>query len=105
MIESEEKRKRLTDTIIHWTNHTKVDHLLRTGDIPSLVRNILQEFYNVTLSCGHLVRGDEGVHIEFEDFVTDRSDMEHGGGMGIVSGTYCTDCAEHYKELGAWESK
>ncbi|KKM99570.1 hypothetical protein LCGC14_1146540 [marine sediment metagenome] len=104
MIESEEKKKRLNDTITHWCKHTKVDHLLRNGDIQWLVGSILSEFYCVTLCCGHKVKGNEGVHIAFNDFVVDRGDSEHGGGMGEVSGIYCDDCAEHYKkEIGAWE--
>lgn len=96
MIESEEKKKRLTSTITHWCEHTKVLPYLRNGDIPSLVRQVLDEFYNVTLCCGHLVKGSEGVHIAFMD----NSDGE----MGEISGLYCEDCAKKYKkELGAWE--
>jgi len=105
MIESVEKRKRLIDMVQYWCNHTKVSQHLRESDIPSLVGQIIDEFYHITLSCGHhVMEFDEGVHIAFNDFVTDRSDMEHGGGMSEVSGIYCHDCAERYKkELGAWE--
>lgn len=106
MIESEVKRKRLTEDIKHWCNHIKTTPLLRQGDIPGLVQTILTEFYHETLSCGHMVSNGEGVDIAFNDFITDRSDMEHGGGIGEVSGRYCNDCAERYKkELGAWEIK
>ena len=94
MIESEEKRKRLTDTIEHWCKHVKATPLLRNGDIQGLVRSVLEEFYHVRLSCGHMVRGNEGVDLTFKEY--DGSE---------ISGIYCDDCAEHYKkELGAWES-
>lgn len=107
MIESEDKRKRLTDTITRWCKHTKTLPLLREHDIPSLVGSILQEFYHTTLCCGHMIsEHEDGVHIAFKDFIVDRGDMEHGGGMGEVSGLYCKECAEKYKkELGAWEIK
>ena len=97
MIESEEKRKRLTDDITHWCRHTKILPQLREHDIPSLVGQILEEFYHTHLCCGHLVRSfQEGVHIAFEDW----SDGE----LGVVTGLYCKECAEDYKkELGAWE--
>ena len=106
MIESEEKRQRLLEMVSRWCEHTKVLPYLRDGDIPNLVRQVLGEFYNVTLCCGHLVKGSEGVHITFRDYIVDRGDTEHGGGMGEVSGTYCKDCAEKLKkDLGAWEVK
>lgn len=94
-IESEEKRKRLTELIQRWATHTKVLPQLREYDIPGLVGQVLEEFYHITLCCGHLVRdSDEGVHIAFNDV------------DGEVSGLYCKDCAEELKkELGAWEVK
>ena len=96
-IESEEKRKRLTDDITYWAEHTKILSQLRKGDIPNLVRQILGEFYHIHLCCGHLVREmDDGVHITFKEYID--------GEMGEVSGVYCKECAEKYKkELGARE--
>jgi len=93
MIESEEKRKRLTDTVTRWTQHTKVDHLLRDGDVPGLVQSILQEFYHIHLSCGHMVA-------ELDEITTlSWKDVE-----GECYGSVCKECAERYKrELGAWE--
>ena len=104
MIESELKRKRLTDIVTHWCEHTQHRNL-RAGDIPGLVDSVLSEFYHITLSCGHMVRDmDEGIPIAFKDFVVDRGDMEHGGGMGEISGDYCKECADRYlSELGAWK--
>ena len=102
MIESEEKRKRITEDIKHWCDYVKATPLLREGDIQSLVQTILTEFYHTSYSCGHM-GNDSGVVIAFNDFVTDRSDMEHGGGIGEFQGIYCRDCADKYiKELGAW---
>jgi len=98
MIESEEKKKRLTDIIERWCDNVKAIPLLRSFDIPSLVSQILYEFYHVTFCCGHLGGWDDGVHIAFKDI-----DKE---GEGEASGVYCKDCAEEYKEkFGAWEVK
>lgn len=99
MIESEEKRQRITEDIQRWCEHVKATPLLRDYDIPSLVGTILDEFYPVRLCCGHLVRSiNEGVHIAFKSF----SDGE----VCEVSGGYCKECAEKYiKELGAREVK
>lgn len=95
MIESEEKRKRLTDAIERWCEHVKATPLLRNGDIQGLVRSILSEFYHIQLSCGHLVRDfSEETNLTFKEY--DGSE---------ISGCYCADCVEHYKkELGAWEA-
>ena len=105
MIESKEKTEELTRIIAHWCNHTKITPYLRDADIPSLVSTIIGAFYHITLCCGHKVNElDEIVALEFEDYVVDRSDMEHGGGLGTVHGSYCKDCAKQYKkELGAIE--
>ena len=105
MIESEETRKEITEDIKRWCDHVKATPLLRQRDIPSLVYTILEEFFHIRLCCGHLVRDfDEGVNLAFNDFITDRSDMEHGGGIGGVTGSYCKDCAKRLKkELVAWE--
>ena len=96
-IESEEKRKRLIDMITRWCEHTKVLPQLRSYDIPGLVSQVLEEFYNVVLCCGHLIKGsEEGVYISFKDWY-DGEECER-------SGVYCKECAEKYKkELGAWE--
>ena len=96
MIESEEKRQRLTDRIERWCKHTNHRNL-RNGDIYALANSILEEFYHITLCCGHLVKDiDDGVLIEFYEY------DDHS--KGTVQGLYCKDCAEKYKkELGAWE--
>ncbi|KKN17544.1 hypothetical protein LCGC14_0964690 [marine sediment metagenome] len=106
MIESVEKQKRLNDIVGRWCKQTQHRNL-RGGDIQSLVSQVMSEFYHITLCCGHQVMEmEEAVSIAFNDFITDRGDMEHGGGMGVVSGCYCRDCAEQYKKkLGAWEIK
>lgn len=103
MIESEEKRKAVREDIERWTKFTKIKQYLRQSDIPSLVSQIIDEFYHTTLSCGHRVSStDEGTPLEFEDFITDRSDMEHGGGMCTTQGIYCADCVPGYiKDLKA----
>ena len=99
MLESEQKRKRLTDLITHWCEHTNVLPYLRDYDIPSLVGQVMEEFYQLRCTCGHSIRDfDEGVHIAFKD-MNDGEEVE-------VSGLYCKDCAERYKKnLGAWEVK
>ena len=103
MIESEEKRKRLTEDIEHWCDHVKATPFLRRGDIQGLVHTILTEFYHEIYSCGHMGNND-GVAIAFRDFIVDRGDMDDGGDICEVQGIYCKDCAEKYKkELGAWE--
>ena len=58
----------------------------------------------IILCCGHSVQNlDEIIYLAYKDFIVDRGDMEHGGGMGEVSGSYCKDCAEKYiPRLGAW---
>ena len=94
MIESRKKKEKLTDLVRRWCKHTQ-HHNLRDGDVSSLVSQVLDEFYSIKLSCGHLVRDmDEGVCIAFFDE------------SGRVQGIYCKDCAEEYKKkLGAWEIK
>lgn len=103
MIESEEKRRIITERLERWVKHTKVDWLLRPGDIPGLVSSIIEEFYHISLCCGHYVQDmEEGVNLSFVENFTD----EDGFQKGIISGVYCKDCAEIYKkELGAWETK
>ena len=98
-IESEEKRKRIRKDIERWCEHVKATSLLRPGDSEELVRTILEEFYHITLCCGHMIKDpDEGIIIEFYEF-EDKS-------KGTVRGSYCKDCAEIYeKKLGAWEVK
>ena len=101
MIESEEKRKRLTDTITRWCKNTNVLPYLRDYDIPGLVHYILDEFYHITLCCGHMVKDmDEGIDLTFKEYVW-KEDAECE-----ISGIYCKDCAEWFKkEAGAWETK
>ena len=99
MIESERKRLRLIEMIERWCNHTKVSQYLRTYDISSLVGSIIDEFYSTHLCCGHQVNGlDEGVVLEWEEWVCDRGDMEGGGGMATMGGVYCEGCAKWYKK-------
>jgi hypothetical protein len=100
MIESEVNRKLITEDIERWCKHTKVLPLLRNGDIQGLVSSIMSRFYHCTFSCGH--QGNEdGVFLEFEDFIVDNSDIL-GGGMGTITGIYCADCARKLvKEHGA----
>lgn len=95
-IESENKRERLIGLVEHWAKYTKADWMLREGDIPSLVSQIIEEFYHVNLCCGHWVKDfDEGISLEFKE--ADGS---------TVSGTYCKVCAKEYKkELKAKEIK
>lgn len=96
MIESEERRKQITDDISRWCDLVKATPLLRAYDISSLVDTILHEFYKVTFCCGHLGHWDDGVHIAFKDF--------ENGEECETSGIYCKDCAEKLKqEIGAWE--
>jgi len=96
MIESEEKRKNITQLIETWAKNVKIESYLRGYDIPSLVNSILDNFYPVTFCCGHKGNFDEGVHIEFYTY--------EGRTDEITSGLYCRDCAERYKkELKAWE--
>ena len=94
MIESEERRQRITERITRWCGHTKILPHLREYDIPGLVGFILEEFYHVKLSCGHLVRDmNEGIVLTFKE--TDGSE---------VTGIYCKDCVKRYKkDLNAWE--
>jgi len=95
MIESEEKKKRLTEEVTRWCEHTKVMPYLRDYDIPHLVGSILEEFYCVHLCCGHLVSSHEDgrmLMVKFLDF--------------IVWHIAFKECAEKYKkELNAWEVK
>jgi hypothetical protein len=97
MIESEEKKERLTETITYWCENTKISPYLRNYDIPNLVRQIMAEFYHVTLCCGHMVSSfEEGVLIAFKDM--------YDGEKCETQGFYCKQCAEKYKrEIGAWE--
>jgi hypothetical protein len=91
MIESEEKRKRITDIVTRWANHTKVNQYLRDGDIYGLVDSIITEFYHVNLCCGHWVmHSDDGVPLEFEDY--------ENGEKVTISGNYCKECAKRYKK-------
>ena len=94
MIESEEKRKRLKEIIGRWCKHAKIKSYLRDYDVPSLVEQILEEFYHVRLCCSHLVISiEDGISLAFK---------ENDG--STVQGIYCKECAGKYKkELGAWE--
>ena len=100
MIESEERKQRIENTIENWAIHCLLKPHLREGDIRNLVGQIMDEFYHVTLSCGHQVMNiNEGVLISFKD-------VDHEGKECEVQGNYCKDCAEKYKkELGSKEIK
>ena len=95
MIGSEEKKKRLLDTVTHWCEFTKIKPYLRDYDISSLVSQIVDEFYWITLTCGHKVNDiGEGVNLKFKEIIN--------GEINEVHGLYCKDCAEQYiKELDA----
>jgi len=101
MLESEEKRKRLLETIERWCDHVKATPLLRDGDISGLVNTILDEFYHITLCCGHKVRDfSDGVIVTYTDYVFDRSIDEDGDqvqGDATICGDYCKDCIEDMK--------
>ncbi len=50
------------------------------------------------LPCGHCVNSvDDYVGIEFKDYIVDRGDMEHGGGMGMVYMPVCKPCLPWYE--------
>ena len=92
-IESEVKRQRITQKIVYWANATKVQPYLRRYDIPFLVDSILEEFYRITLCCGHMVNDmDEGVDLEIDDYY----DGEHS----VSNGIYCKVCAADYIKQG-----
>lgn len=83
MIDSEEKRQRVTEIVERWVIHTKIKSYLRSYDIPSLAHQIVQEFYHICLSCGHWVNSlNEGTSLEI-----DEQD-------GKRYGTYCDDCVK-----------
>ena len=96
VVESEQKRLRIIDSITHWCETTKVEHLLRPFDIPGLAMTIIEEFYPVRMCCGHYVKETtDGEHIAFKE--TDGPDSEE------VSGMYCKECADVYVDYyGAW---
>jgi hypothetical protein len=95
MIESQEKRKQITEIIERWCEHTKVKLYLREYDIPGLVGSVIEEFYHVRLCCGHWVKSiDEGINLEIDEL------------EGKAYGSYCKDCAkEMIKEDWAREIK
>ena len=101
MIESERVKERITEDIVCWCERTGIKSCLRDYDIPDLVSTILDEFYHVRLSCGHLVKEtSKGLNLAFKDMVYDGGESVEGE----VHGIYCIDCAKKYKkELGAWE--
>ena len=89
MIESKEKRERITETIERWAENTKIKPYLRDYDIPGLAYNILGEFYHVHLCCTHMVRElGEGIELEVDDC------------DGKRYGSYCKDCAEQMIDEG-----
>ena len=102
MIESEEKKERLKEIIERWTRNTKIDQYLRDYDIPSLISQIVNEFYHINLSCGHWIRQYEGESFDFShktweyDCCGDQ-DGPAQGAWSTVSGSYCRDCYEKMK--------
>ena len=83
MIESEEKRKKLTQIIDRWVEKKKVKQYLRDYDVPSLVDSILTEWYKIHLTCGHLVKSlDDHIYLEIQEE------------ENIRCGCYCYDCAK-----------
>ncbi len=95
MVESEEKRERLLGIVSRWAKHTKANQMLRDGDIPNLVSQILEEFYHIHLCCGHMVDSfDEETPLSIKE-------IEQETGSPVISyGSYCKDCAEQYKKDG-----
>lgn len=94
MIESEVKKQRIKEVVIRWCEFTKIMPYLRKHDIPALVSQVMNEFYNITFCCGHMGNLNDGVHIRFYTY--------EGRTDDITEGSYCKDCAEKYvKELGA----
>ncbi len=90
MIESEEKRKEIIESVEHWAKWTRVETLLRPGDAYTLSDTILQLFYKVVLTCGHMVKTiDEGVYLRVDD-----------GEEGWYEGLYCQHCAQRMIEEG-----
>lgn len=86
MIESQLKEEAIKRIIIHWCKHVKIDHL-REGDIPGLARQILREFYQVSLVCGHWVKSvDEGVSLTWQE------------GNDTITGNYCKECASRMRK-------
>jgi hypothetical protein len=95
MIESEEKRIKLTDKLERWAEHTKANQVLRPGDIPGLVHSILEEFYHIHACCGHMVREQN----ELYDFTIKENICDDDGcSWEDVSGCYCKDCFEEMKQ-------
>jgi len=102
MIESEEKKERLTEMIERWSHTTKIEQYLREHDIPSLVNQIINEFYHINLSCGHWVRQYEGESFDFSHKTWEYDDCYDcdGPSRGVWStiyGSYCKDCYEKMK--------
>ena len=89
MIESVEKQKRILDMLNRWARNCRIKWLLRGDDLNSLSWQIIEEFYNVSLSCCHYVRDPH------KEYVIETPDCD-----GTVIGSYCEDCG---KERLKWE--
>lgn len=95
MIESESKRERIKDIIGRWAKYTKIEQYLRDHDIPSLVDQVITEFYHIKLCCGHWIRD----YSESFDFAYKTWDCDwEGSGWSTVSGNYCRECYERMKK-------
>jgi hypothetical protein len=94
MIESLEKQKRILDYLERWALNCRIKWLLRDNDLNSLSWVITEEFYNVCLSCGHLVRSP------YWEFMIEAEDN-----MGTTIGNYCLDCAKKMLKCNPLEVK
>jgi hypothetical protein len=95
MVESEEKQKRIVEMLERWSKNVKVDHLLRPYDIPLLAKSIIEEFYHVSLCCGHWVKSlEEGADFVHKEWCSDFD----GSSWSDISGIYCKDCYERMKK-------
>ena len=102
MIESEEKKELLKEIIERWSRIIKIEQYLREYDVPSLVSQIINEFYHINLSCGHWVRQYEGESFDFSHKTWEYDccgdyDGPTQGVWSIVSGNYCRDCYDKMK--------
>ena len=82
MIESVEKQKRILDYLQRWAMNCRIGWFLRRDDLSSLSWHIIDEFYNITLSCGHKVRSP------YKEYILELKDGEES-----YQGNYCEDCA------------
>jgi len=83
MIESVEKQKQILDMLNKWAKNCKIKWLLRNNDLNMLSWDIIEQFYNCQLSCGHLVREP------YREYVIEMPDYN-----GAITSSYCEDCGK-----------